>query len=204
MGAEQHAEGPHDGVDLEPDRLGGLEGEGLGDHLAEDHVHVGDGAQVDDEADGVRRRLRQAPVLERPVEPASDGGFAIHAEPDAGQGEAAAAAADEGELGGHEHAVDDHQHEDHDDWDEDGLDHCAVSGSSKLARATVVPSTASTRTTTTSWGPSGTSSPTSGKRPSLCLVPGGVDRAREELRRVLRDRYEAGVVEIADPDLAVQ
>ena len=36
------------------------------------------------------------------------------------------------------------------------------------------------------------------------IVPGGVDRAREELRRVLRDRYEAGVVEIADPDLADQ
>lgn len=36
------------------------------------------------------------------------------------------------------------------------------------------------------------------------IVPGGVDRAREELRRVLRDRYEAGVDEIGDPDLADQ
>jgi bifunctional DNA-binding transcriptional regulator/antitoxin component of YhaV-PrlF toxin-antitoxin module len=36
------------------------------------------------------------------------------------------------------------------------------------------------------------------------IVPGGVERAREELHRVLRDRYEAGVVEIGDPDLADQ
>lgn len=36
------------------------------------------------------------------------------------------------------------------------------------------------------------------------IVPGGVDGAREELRRVLRDRYEAGVGEIEDPDLADQ
>lgn len=36
------------------------------------------------------------------------------------------------------------------------------------------------------------------------IVPGGVDRARDELRRVLRDRYEAGVGEIEDPDLADQ
>lgn len=36
------------------------------------------------------------------------------------------------------------------------------------------------------------------------IVPGGLDRAREELRRVLRDRYEAEVGEIEDPDLADQ
>jgi len=36
------------------------------------------------------------------------------------------------------------------------------------------------------------------------IVPGGVDRARAELRRVLRDRYEAGIGEIGDPDLADQ
>ena len=36
------------------------------------------------------------------------------------------------------------------------------------------------------------------------IVPGGVDRARAELRRVLRARYEAGVTEIGDPDLADQ
>ena len=36
------------------------------------------------------------------------------------------------------------------------------------------------------------------------IVPGGVARAREELRRILRDRYEAGVGEIEDPDLADQ
>ena len=33
------------------------------------------------------------------------------------------------------------------------------------------------------------------------IVPGGVAPAREELRRVLRDRYEAGIGEIEDPDL---
>ncbi|HUF31687.1 MAG TPA: AbrB/MazE/SpoVT family DNA-binding domain-containing protein [Acidimicrobiales bacterium] len=36
------------------------------------------------------------------------------------------------------------------------------------------------------------------------IVPGGVDRARDELRRVLRDRYEAGVAGIDDPDLVDQ
>jgi bifunctional DNA-binding transcriptional regulator/antitoxin component of YhaV-PrlF toxin-antitoxin module len=36
------------------------------------------------------------------------------------------------------------------------------------------------------------------------IVPGGVDQAREELRRVLRDRYESGVDDIGDPDLADQ
>lgn len=36
------------------------------------------------------------------------------------------------------------------------------------------------------------------------IVPGGVARAREELRRVLRDRYETGLGEIEDPDLADQ
>lgn len=39
---------------------------------------------------------------------------------------------------------------------------------------------------------------------SALIVPGGVERAREELRRVLRDRYEDGVGEIEDPDLADQ
>lgn len=36
------------------------------------------------------------------------------------------------------------------------------------------------------------------------IVPGGVGRARDELRRVLRDRYEVGVGEVEDPDLADQ
>lgn len=36
------------------------------------------------------------------------------------------------------------------------------------------------------------------------IVPGGVGRAREELHRVLRDRYEAGISEIEDPDLTDQ
>lgn len=36
------------------------------------------------------------------------------------------------------------------------------------------------------------------------IVPGGIDRARDELRRVLRERYEAGVAEISDPELADQ
>ncbi len=36
------------------------------------------------------------------------------------------------------------------------------------------------------------------------ILPGGIESARRELRRVLRDRYEAGLVEIVDPDLADQ
>ena len=36
------------------------------------------------------------------------------------------------------------------------------------------------------------------------IVPGGVDVARRELRRVLRDRYEDAVARIEDPDLVDQ
>jgi bifunctional DNA-binding transcriptional regulator/antitoxin component of YhaV-PrlF toxin-antitoxin module len=36
------------------------------------------------------------------------------------------------------------------------------------------------------------------------IVPGGVDAARRELRRVLRDRYAGGIAAIDDPDLADQ
>ncbi len=36
------------------------------------------------------------------------------------------------------------------------------------------------------------------------IVPGGVAVARSELRRVLRDRYSAGVGALNDPDLADQ
>ena len=36
------------------------------------------------------------------------------------------------------------------------------------------------------------------------IVPGGVDTARQELRRVLRDRYTAGIAALDDPDLADQ
>lgn len=36
------------------------------------------------------------------------------------------------------------------------------------------------------------------------VVPGGVDGARQELRRVLRDRYATGIAVIDDPDLADQ
>ncbi|MFT3855177.1 MAG: AbrB/MazE/SpoVT family DNA-binding domain-containing protein [Ilumatobacteraceae bacterium] len=36
------------------------------------------------------------------------------------------------------------------------------------------------------------------------IVPGGVETARRELRQVLRDRYEAGLASIDDPDLADQ
>ena len=34
------------------------------------------------------------------------------------------------------------------------------------------------------------------------VAPGGVDVARRELRRVLRDRYATGIAAIDDPDLA--
>jgi len=36
------------------------------------------------------------------------------------------------------------------------------------------------------------------------VVPGGAEVARQELRRVLRDRYDAGLASIDDPDLADQ
>jgi hypothetical protein len=36
------------------------------------------------------------------------------------------------------------------------------------------------------------------------VVPGGVEVARYELRRVLRDRYAHGIAAINDPDLADQ
>ena len=36
------------------------------------------------------------------------------------------------------------------------------------------------------------------------LVPGGLDVARRELRRVLRSRYNEGLAGINDPDLAQQ
>lgn len=36
------------------------------------------------------------------------------------------------------------------------------------------------------------------------ILPGGMDRARIELRRVLGQRYEAGLEAIGDPDLADQ
>ncbi len=36
------------------------------------------------------------------------------------------------------------------------------------------------------------------------IVPGGIEAARRELRRVLRDRYDAGLAGIEDPDLADQ
>ena len=36
------------------------------------------------------------------------------------------------------------------------------------------------------------------------VVPGGLGDARHELRRVLRDRYEKGLLAIDEPDLADQ
>ncbi len=36
------------------------------------------------------------------------------------------------------------------------------------------------------------------------VVPGGAAVARQELRRVLKERYEAGLASIDDPDLADQ
>lgn len=36
------------------------------------------------------------------------------------------------------------------------------------------------------------------------IVPGGVEVARRELRRVLRERYGEGVASLSDPDLADQ
>lgn len=36
------------------------------------------------------------------------------------------------------------------------------------------------------------------------IVPGGLQVARDELRRVLRERYESGLAALDDPDLADQ
>jgi bifunctional DNA-binding transcriptional regulator/antitoxin component of YhaV-PrlF toxin-antitoxin module len=36
------------------------------------------------------------------------------------------------------------------------------------------------------------------------ILPGGTDRAKAELKRVLAQRYDAGLAAIADPDLADQ
>jgi bifunctional DNA-binding transcriptional regulator/antitoxin component of YhaV-PrlF toxin-antitoxin module len=36
------------------------------------------------------------------------------------------------------------------------------------------------------------------------VVPGGLTKARQELRRVLQDRYASGIAAIDDPDLADQ
>ena len=36
------------------------------------------------------------------------------------------------------------------------------------------------------------------------IVPGGLDAARDELRRVLADRYEHGIAALDDDDLADQ
>jgi bifunctional DNA-binding transcriptional regulator/antitoxin component of YhaV-PrlF toxin-antitoxin module len=36
------------------------------------------------------------------------------------------------------------------------------------------------------------------------VLPGGIQSARAELRRVLRERYETGLDSITDPDLADQ
>jgi AbrB family looped-hinge helix DNA binding protein len=39
---------------------------------------------------------------------------------------------------------------------------------------------------------------------SALVLPGGIDQAKAELRRVLGERYETGLEEIDDPDLVDQ
>ena len=39
---------------------------------------------------------------------------------------------------------------------------------------------------------------------SALVLPGGIDQAKAELRRVLGERYESGLDEIDDPDLVDQ
>jgi hypothetical protein len=39
---------------------------------------------------------------------------------------------------------------------------------------------------------------------SALVLPGGMDQAKAELRRVLRDGYEIGLEEIDDPELLDQ
>jgi bifunctional DNA-binding transcriptional regulator/antitoxin component of YhaV-PrlF toxin-antitoxin module len=39
---------------------------------------------------------------------------------------------------------------------------------------------------------------------SALVIPGGIEVARRELRRVLQERYEVGLGQIEDPDLVDQ
>lgn len=39
---------------------------------------------------------------------------------------------------------------------------------------------------------------------SALLLPGGMDQAKAELKRVLAERYNSGLAAISDPDLADQ
>jgi bifunctional DNA-binding transcriptional regulator/antitoxin component of YhaV-PrlF toxin-antitoxin module len=39
---------------------------------------------------------------------------------------------------------------------------------------------------------------------SALILPGGIDQARSELRRILAERYETSLQEIDDPDLVDQ
>jgi bifunctional DNA-binding transcriptional regulator/antitoxin component of YhaV-PrlF toxin-antitoxin module len=39
---------------------------------------------------------------------------------------------------------------------------------------------------------------------SALILPGGMDRAKAELKRVLAERYNSGLAAISDPDLADQ
>lgn len=39
---------------------------------------------------------------------------------------------------------------------------------------------------------------------SALILPGGMDQAKAELKRVLAERYNSGLAAIADPDLADQ
>jgi bifunctional DNA-binding transcriptional regulator/antitoxin component of YhaV-PrlF toxin-antitoxin module len=39
---------------------------------------------------------------------------------------------------------------------------------------------------------------------SALILPGGMDQAKAELKRVLSERYDSGLAAISDPDLADQ
>ena len=39
---------------------------------------------------------------------------------------------------------------------------------------------------------------------ALLVLPGGLDAARQEVLRVVRERYDEGLATLDDPDLAVQ
>jgi bifunctional DNA-binding transcriptional regulator/antitoxin component of YhaV-PrlF toxin-antitoxin module len=39
---------------------------------------------------------------------------------------------------------------------------------------------------------------------SALILPGGMDQAKDELKRVLAERYNSGLAAISDPDLADQ
>ena len=96
-GAGDGEENLHGGGDGEGDLLGALQGQGLGNEFAEDHVHVGDQAEGDDDGDGVGvdGRVRHAVDELHAFHQAGDHWLADPAEGEADHGDAELNAVDD-------------------------------------------------------------------------------------------------------------